>query len=277
MHESPPLVLIASRDEWTTRSLESVLAPAGFAITRAYGSTQAIRRARDARPDVVLLGTELAAETGASLARRLRDEAVVSPSTPILLLHPHTVSHADRLEALAAGAWDVLAFPVDTEELVARLGLYASAKRDAAAAHGRADVLPEADVFTRKGLLRRGAELAAYARRTDQPLACVLFAADAEQQGASGDAPDIRELATVFRQVGRQSDVIGVVDPTRLAVLAIDTDTEGARGLARRLSEALPADDATALRTGWWAASDASATPADAGEILRRAARALDA
>jgi len=269
MHEMPPLVLIASRDEWTTRSLESVLAPAGFAIARAYGTTQLVERARAMRPDVILLGTDLAGETGASVSRRLRDREGVPASTPILLLHPGPVRRSDRMDALLAGAWDVLAFPTDPDELLARLRLYADAKRDADAARAAVDVDATTGIYTHAGLLRRTGELTALARRLEQPLACVVFetrpGADATEPPPAGD---LGRVAAVFRDVGRRSDIVGRIDAWRLAVLAVDTDEEGARGLARRLQAALDPVAAATLRAGCWAASDASTVPEDPREVI---------
>src|SRR5262245_57140608 len=37
---SPPLVLVANDQEWSTRSLESVLGPRGFATVRAFTGKQ---------------------------------------------------------------------------------------------------------------------------------------------------------------------------------------------------------------------------------------------
>ena len=292
MHEMPPLVLIASRDEWTTRSLESVLAPAGFAVARAYNAAQLLERARTIRPDAVLIGTDLADETGVSACRRLREQAALPFSTPILLLSPGTVGRAERIEAFEAGAWDLVPFPLEPAEMSARLRLYASAKRDADAARGAADVDAETGVYTLAGLLRRSEELAAFARRMEQPFACVIFEAgtgDGEvaptvskpaAEGAAARARtagpvDLRRVAAVFRDVGRRSDVLGRVDDSHLAVLATDTDSEGARGLARRLSAALEPGEAAAIRAGCWAVADPREVPKDPREIILAATRAL--
>ncbi|MEN8374958.1 MAG: response regulator [Gemmatimonadota bacterium] len=281
MPEPLPLVLIASRDEWTTRSVESVLTPSGFAVERAQSGARLLAHAAATRPDVVLLGTDLPDETGVSVARRLREASAVPPSTPILLLSPTPPSRAERIAALEAGAWDVLAFPVDPRELRARLSVYAGAKRDADAARGEGFVDAHTGLYNMRGLLRRSAEIAAFARRMEQPLACVVFEAD--RAGASGieladgQAPDLSAVATVFLEVGRRSDVLGRVDEAHLAILATDTDDSGARGLARRLSGALEPGTAAALRTGVWAVSDAGQAPADPSEMITLATRAVEA
>ena len=50
-----PLVLIANDQEWSARSLESILGPNGYAVIRAYTGQQALERARAAAWTVVSL------------------------------------------------------------------------------------------------------------------------------------------------------------------------------------------------------------------------------
>ncbi len=274
MHEMPSLVLVASHDEWTTRSLESVLAPAGFAIARAYDADQVLERSRTIRPDAVLLAGDFPDETGVSLCRRLRSEGALPLSTAVLLLTPGPVARADRAPAFEAGAWDIATFPIEATELLARLRLYTGAKRDAEVDGADAD---PRGVYSLTGLLRRGEEVAAQARRAAQPFACVVFQVtdDDDDGSADADGPDIARVAGVFREVGRRSDVLGRLDDLRLAVLATDTDGAGAQGLARRLAAALEPRDAAALRAGCWAAADPAEAPADPREIIRAATRAI--
>jgi PleD family two-component response regulator len=277
MHETSPLVLIASRDEWTSRSLESVLAPAGFAIARAYDAAQVVSRARATRPDAILLFTDLSGETGVSVCRRLRREGAVTASTAIVLLTTDPVSREAELDALEAGAWELLPFPADPSALCARLRTYTDAKMDADAARLAADVDAGSGIYTPAGLVRRSRELIAFARRMELPLACVVFETDGGPATAEGESPDLGRIAAVFREVGRKSDVIGRVDARRLAVVATDTDHAGAQGLARRLSAALDPAESTRLRSGCWAASDAASAPADPREILQLAGRSAGA
>jgi DNA-binding response OmpR family regulator len=116
-----PLVLLVSGDEWETRSLTSVLAPEGYAVLRAYGPEQAVRRAAAADPDAFFVSARVGDTDGADLCRRFLDEGVAHPSAPILLLAPVQLGRQERLAALKAGAWDVVHPPVDPEELLLRL------------------------------------------------------------------------------------------------------------------------------------------------------------
>src|SRR5438552_14864983 len=55
----PPLVLLANAQEWFSRSLESILRPAGYAVLKVYTASDAMETARRTLPDVLILDTEL--------------------------------------------------------------------------------------------------------------------------------------------------------------------------------------------------------------------------
>src|SRR5688500_20184051 len=69
---SPPLVLLASDQEWSTRSLESVLGPHGFASVRAYTGRQALELIRRTHPDVVIIDSGMPDIPGVDLCVQLR-------------------------------------------------------------------------------------------------------------------------------------------------------------------------------------------------------------
>src|SRR6185503_20837807 len=68
---TPPLVLLASDQEWSTRSLESVLGPHGFASVRAYTGRQALELIRRTHPDVVIIDSGMPDIPGVDLCQQL--------------------------------------------------------------------------------------------------------------------------------------------------------------------------------------------------------------
>jgi GGDEF domain-containing protein len=91
------------------------------------------------------------------------------------------------------------------------------------------------------------------------------------------------DVAHVFREQSRQSDVVGHVGDLRLAILAPDTDAAGARLLVARLQREL--DHASKkktiagqvrLRVGYSAVSDLAASKVNVAELVHRAESALD-
>src|SRR6478672_4822326 len=55
----PPLVLIANDQDWSARSLESVLGPRGYAALRVATSVRTLELARIAQPDAIILDMAL--------------------------------------------------------------------------------------------------------------------------------------------------------------------------------------------------------------------------
>ncbi|MBL8981082.1 MAG: response regulator [Gemmatimonadetes bacterium] len=126
---SQPLVLIGNDQEWSSRSLESLLIPAGFRTARAYTGSQVLQLATSLMPDAVLIDRSLPDMSGAEVVELLRQLPGFDPATPIVLLTTGTTSRAQRLEAHRAGAWDLLAEPWDVEALLLKLHLYVRARR----------------------------------------------------------------------------------------------------------------------------------------------------
>ena len=54
-----PVVLIANDQEWSARSIESILSPNGFRVVRAYTGHQALERAFETNPHVIILDAQM--------------------------------------------------------------------------------------------------------------------------------------------------------------------------------------------------------------------------
>ena len=80
-----PLVLIANDQEWSARSLESILGPNGYAVVRAYTGQQALERARTSQPDLIILDAQMPDMHGFEVCRALRSDPRFSATTPIVI------------------------------------------------------------------------------------------------------------------------------------------------------------------------------------------------
>lgn len=271
-----PVVLLASRDEVFARSLETVLAPAGYAVLRAYTARSAHEQARRTRPDAVVLATDLEDPTGLELCRQLRADGAVSASTPILLTEPGTATRQSRLDALRAGADQLWSQPMDTEEFALRLAVGVRAKRDADAARAGALVDARTAFWNQAGLLRCAAEVLAQMARARAPLTIAVL--DPVWPAARSDWDLGDRIADALRRSTRHADAVGRLGPARFAVLAPRTSPANATLVGERLLEgvhrAVPAA-AEALRVGLAAIEDAAIAP-PAPELLARAVAALD-
>lgn len=273
------LVLVANAQEWVSRSLESILRPAGYAVLKAYTGLDALEGARRSAADVIILDSALPDTDVLALCRTLRGDPAITPSTPIYLTTPEPLGRRRVLEALRAGANAVWGHPLDTEEFLLRLEGHVRAKLDADAARDTGLLDPRTGLYNARGLERRARELAAQVDRRDASLACIAVAPRLD-----GSAP-VEYLARELRAVARAADTVGRLGPREFAVLAPDTDAAGAVRLFRRVGAVLAAPVkrraiATAhgplgLRAGYDARSGFRSAALDPAVLLARALHAL--
>jgi PleD family two-component response regulator len=283
----PVGVLIASEQEWTSRSLASILAPHGYLVRKTYTRGQTLAHIHRDPPDAMIIDEQLPDGDGHTLCRDLYEQDLISPSTPVFLALSHAPTRRDRLAALRAGAWACLGEPLDAEELLAALGVFVPAKLDADHARTMGLVDEMTGVYNVRGLTRRAQELGADAARRRTGLGCILLAPDTE----SGEPPLalVRRIATALRSCLRHSDAIGRLEPAAFAIVAPDTDATQVRRLAERLatvilgkpdgggggrSESQP-PPAFRLRAGCHGVADFRSASIDSAGLMLRATAAL--
>ncbi len=287
-----PLALVAHPQEWSARSLESVLSVGGYTVARAATGPQAVEVARRTLPDLILLDAGLPDLGGVEACRTLCGDARIGASTPIVILLRDPATREQRLAGLRAGAWECVGLPLDTEELLLKLDAYVRAKSHADAAREESLVDEASGLYNLRGLLRRIREMGGEACRHRRPLACVVFALDGGEADAAGRGAGARARAAqavprllgLFQDAARSSDVVGRLGETEFVVLAPGTDAAGALQLARRLLAAAEAVDAERkgaptlrLRAGCHAVADFCNAGIEPVEMLVRAAQALRA
>src|SRR5262245_9838433 len=126
----PPLVLIANDQEWSARSLESILGPQGYAVVRAHTGQQALELAGRTRPDVVILDPGMPDIHGVEVCRILLDDSRFENTLPIVITTAGPATRSERLEAFRAGAWEFVSQPLDSEALLLKLETFVRAKRE---------------------------------------------------------------------------------------------------------------------------------------------------
>ena len=284
-----PLVLIANDQEWSARSLESILGPNGYAVVRAYTGQQALERARTSQPDIIILDAQMPDIHGFEVCRALRSDPRFSSTTPIVITTSGPSGRTQRLEAYRAGAWEFLGQPLDGEALLLKLHTFLQSKR-------QVDLLREENLldsgtglYNMRGLARRAREIGSDAIRRREALACVVFAPETELENVDEEAPEEEllrmsdQVGAVFRQVGRVSDAIGRLGPTEFAVIAPATGADGAVRLVNRLGGAVEAtripvrggERSVRVKAGYCAVPDFAESSVDAVELLLRATTAL--
>jgi len=286
---SRPTVLIANDQEWWARSLESILAPNGFSVVRAYTGGQALEQARATAPDLIILDAQLPDIHGFEVCRLLRSDPHIGPATPIIITTAGPSGRTQRLEAYEAGAWEFLGQPLDGDALLLKLRTLVTAKLQIDRLREESLVDVGTGLYSMRGLRRRAREIGSDAARRHDPLGCVVFGVDPLQGAAPGDpaAPEFGEaaerLARVMQSATRTSDAVGRLSAAEFAVVAPGAGPEAAVRMADRIAGALEAtpvpvggaDRWPRARAGCCAVGDFGESPVDSLELLLRAATAL--
>src|SRR5438046_221647 len=150
---------------------------------------------------------------------------------PILISATDKPTHDQRVTAIRAGAWDLLQFPLDPDDLSLKLQTFVHAKRSIDLALADAAVDPGSGLHSRPALARRARELGALMTRRHGGLACIVLDLDPD--------PADPQLGRLLVQTARVSDVVGALGPTEFALLAPATDEAGALKLVHRAAAAL--------------------------------------
>ena len=225
-----PIVLLVNRQEWTARSVESVLQPAGFAVAKAYTGRQAIALAVQLRPDLVIVDYRLSDISGLEVCRAIR-----------------------------AGIWDIFSSPFDPVEIVGKLETFLGARRQVEEALESTHRDSATGLYNWNGLHARALELVADAQRSQRWTACVALGPREGQSVVSSDefveesSDDVLKVSSsdsgvprlldritaTLVEATRDSDSTGILGTNDFLVLAPGTDEEGAAIFATRLVEAL--------------------------------------
>ncbi len=254
-----PVILLVIRQEWTARSVESVLEAAGFTVVKAGTGRHAIDQAVRVRPDLVIVDHTLPDVSGLDTCRAIRAMPTVDDTTPFIIATAAGLSRKERHECFRAGIWDVFLFPFDPVELVAKLKTFLSARRKVQEAWESSHKDPATGLYNRNGLFTRAAELVADAKRNQRWTACValgpregqsVVSAEEFVEASSGDVLKVppseaavpgllKWITATLVEATRDSDSTGILGTNDFLVLAPGTDEQGAEILATRLVEAL--------------------------------------
>lgn len=114
-----PRVLVIDGDSAQRAELSAMLTGAGHEVEAAATAATGRLVARASRPDIVMLDLALPDEPGSAVCRAIRGDAQTSAA--ILLVLTASTEESARVEALEAGADDVVSRPFSKRELMLRL------------------------------------------------------------------------------------------------------------------------------------------------------------
>ena len=111
-----PLVLVADDEPRITKLVSIALGEEGFRVVTAGGGEEALAKAEEVRPDIVLLDIVMPDLDGIEVMRQLRERRPVA-----VILLTAKGSTADKAKGLDLGADDYIAKPFHPDELAARV------------------------------------------------------------------------------------------------------------------------------------------------------------
>ncbi|HVV13324.1 response regulator transcription factor [Amycolatopsis sp.] len=129
---SPVRVLVVDDEETLAELVSMALRMEGWEIRSAGNGNEAVRTAREFRPDAVVLDVMLPDFSGFEVLTKLRAEA---PNLPVLFLTARDAVE-DRIAGLTAGGDDYVTKPFSLEEVVLRLRALLRRSRVVSASEG---------------------------------------------------------------------------------------------------------------------------------------------
>ena len=115
----PTRVLVAEDERDVAELIRYTLAREGFEVVIATNGAEALRQARESRPDLMLLDLMLPQVNGWELCRRLKQDPATR-TLPVIMLTARA-EEADKVLGFELGADDYVTKPFSTRELVARV------------------------------------------------------------------------------------------------------------------------------------------------------------
>jgi DNA-binding NarL/FixJ family response regulator len=161
---APLSVLVVDDDPGSSRALGELLETDGYTPIQAASGDEALAKARESSPDLVITEVRLPGASGYEVCRRLREW--FGEQLPILFLSGSRTEPYDRAAGLHFGADDYVVKPFDPEELLARVRALLRRSRSPASrarAEGASSLTPrEREIL---GLLAKGASQAEISER----------------------------------------------------------------------------------------------------------------
>jgi putative two-component system response regulator len=124
--DKKPIILVVDDTDMNLRLLEALLLPMGYEVLKAVNGQDAIEKAKEMHPDVILMDVMMPVMDGfeATKLLKLDEETRIIPVVMVTALREAN----DRVKALEVGADDFISKPFDKSELRTRVKTLVSLK-----------------------------------------------------------------------------------------------------------------------------------------------------
>jgi two-component system, cell cycle sensor histidine kinase and response regulator CckA len=113
-------ILVVDDEPYALRAVSRLLQKAGYRVSQAANGADALRRAREDAPDLILLDVVLPDIDGVEVCRRIKADPALAGSFVVLFSGIKTASE-EKAGGLEAGADGYVARPISNRELLARV------------------------------------------------------------------------------------------------------------------------------------------------------------
>ncbi len=141
------IVLIVDDVPENLSLLHDALDEAGYTVLVATNGESALQRARQSRPDVILLDAVMPGMDGFEVARRLKADYVTQPIPIVFMTGLTETEHV--VAAFAAGGADYVTKPIKPREVLARIAAHMQNARQMKQARTALDAFGQATVVVR--------------------------------------------------------------------------------------------------------------------------------
>ena len=117
--ETSATILVVDDEIKNAKLIEALLAPRGYKIIKAFNGQEAVDRAKELRPDLILLDVMMPVLNGFEACKILKADPLTRLIPVVFMTALGQVE--DRIKGLDAGGDDFLTKPVNKDELLARI------------------------------------------------------------------------------------------------------------------------------------------------------------
>jgi diguanylate cyclase (GGDEF)-like protein len=256
--DRPAVILVADDEPVNLSLIKRRLEWEHFTIHTARHGGEAVERAQELIPDLIILDVMMPVLDGLQACRLLKENARTR-DIPVIFLS--ALDDTDtKVSGLALGANDYISKPFRAEELIARVQVAIRLKRErdrlrmrAEEARLRAEAAREmsmSDALTgllnRYGLQRSLQRNLSEARRYNRSLSCLMididhFKAINDTYGHRAGDVALMQVARVLTEAVRGSDVVIRYGGEEFLILTPETPLEGALALGEKIRHAASA------------------------------------
>ncbi len=240
-------ILIAEDDANIAELVKIILEAKGYITDWAKDGEEALNKAQEIIPDLILLDVMMPRLNGYEVLKALKENAAVQ-HIPVIFLTVKGETDS-KVVGLRMGGHDYITKPFDLDELIARVEAALRIKgehdhlRDVNNRLAELSMTdPLTSLYNKRYLMERFREEIERAKRYHYPIACLKVAINKfkpvnDQLGELQTNQILQQIALIMKNSNRVVDIIARLDGPEFLLILPQTDLGGAETVAGRLKK----------------------------------------